>query len=146
MESHTSPALPAPQARVRPFEISQDTHDRAGSQRPWVTARRKSAVLRLVAACGVLLVVIMLAELPWRGGRKRGSLSEIRAFGAAHGGIGREDYLRALTDIDQGEQLANSRRFMPAASEFLRAKDLWQKSGQNGWQTAQSLADAAVDR
>ncbi len=134
-------------ARVRPFEVSQEiSGERSRSSWRWLTAKRRLAVSRVVAACGLALAVVLLAELPWRGGRKRSNLAESWGFAGRYQGKGNAEYLRALTDINNGEELANTGKFMPAASEFLRAKDLWQHSGERGWQTAQSLADAAVDK
>lgn len=60
--------------------------------------------------------------------------------------LDRGKFSRALNDIHEGEQSARRGGFMHAASYFLKAKDLWKASGERGWQSAQGLADAAVDK
>ena len=54
-------------------------------------------------------------------------------------------YGRALAQIRTGRDVASEGHFRRAATHFLRAKDLWQVSGVPGWESAQSLADAAID-
>eukprot|EP00960_Hanusia_phi_P011200 327772-Hanusia_phi.AAC.7 len=55
-------------------------------------------------------------------------------------------YSRAIRMIAEGHLLAKQGRYSDAAASFLKAKDLWKSSGKPGWQSAESLADAAVDR
>jgi len=55
-------------------------------------------------------------------------------------------YSRAVRIIAEGHLQAKQGQYSEAAASFLKAKDLWKRSGKPGWQSAESLADAAVDK
>ena len=117
--------------------------------------------------CGGNLEVLWLDRRPREGaarGRRRtifaaaaGTiLASCALFVASSGGdeglagpgelLDRGMFSHAMHVIQEGEKRARRGGFMHAASDFLKAKDLWKASGERGWESAQSLADAAVDK
>ena len=102
-----------------------------------VERRRLRAASALLAAALVACAACALVT------RARGREDDVATLLEADGDSA---YGRALVQIRTGRDIASEGHFRRAATHFLRAKDLWQVSGVPGWESAQSLADAAIDQ
>jgi len=102
-----------------------------------VERRRLRAASALLAAALVACAACALVT------RARGREDDVATLLEADGDSA---YGRALAQIRTGRDIASEGHFRRAATHFLRAKDLWQVSGVPGWESAQSLADAAIDQ
>ena len=99
-------------------------------------ARRGAVLLSVLAACATGWHVFRASSRHSVGDRGSVLLESAEGGGA---------YSRALRQIRAGRDVASDGHFRQAATYFLRAKDLWQVSGVPGWESAQTLVDAATD-
>lgn len=130
--------------RVHPFDaIGVDPRGRSGRGR-----------LGRAVVCGAGIIALCFVTLRLAGGGVASSPAGLSSRGYFYserdrGGSGDQrggGYERAMRDIQEGEGMAKQGRYMEAASLFLHAKHMWRQSGERGWEAAQSLADASVDK